>query len=122
MRKLFLSLVGVLALLSSLYANANTQAEINHLLTFVENSGCIYDRNGSEHSPKEAREHIQKKYDYYRDDVTSAEGFIQYSATKSMISGKKYRVLCPGKEAQYSSDWLLNELKRYRQQLLVGEK
>ena len=88
--------------------------EIAYLLNFVAQTQCTYDRNGKEYSGSEARVHIQKKYDYYEDDIKTAEDFIAYSATKSMISGEKYQVFCEGKVKQYSADWLLQALTLYR--------
>ena len=60
--------------------------------------------------------HIEKKYDYFRDDITSTEEFIEYSATKSTMSGDFYMVSCPGKEAIRTQDWLMDELKRFRRE------
>ena len=88
--------------------------EVNHLLNFVKNSGCIINRNGSEHPAEKGVSHIEMKYDYFRDDIKSSEEFIEYSATKSTMSGKYYTVTCPGKKAIKTQDWLLAELKKYR--------
>ena len=93
---------------------ADTQQEINHLLGFVAKTNCQYDRNGTIHSGPEARDHINMKYEHYRKKVKTAEDFIKYSATKSMMSGKKYKIRCPGTEAVNASDWLLEELRHYR--------
>ncbi|MEH6453196.1 MAG: DUF5329 family protein, partial [Psychromonas sp.] len=95
-------------------AVANNSNEIVHLLNFVENTDCLYIRNGNQHKGPEARLHIQKKYDYYYDDIDSAEDFIEYSATKSVLSGSRYKVDCPGQDLQFSGDWLLSELKSFR--------
>ena len=62
----------------------------------------------------EALGHIKKKYDYFSDDIETAEDFIQYAATKSKMSGKYYLVHCPSQPTIKSQDWLLAELKRYR--------
>lgn len=111
-RKILISLLVAV----TLPAAANSSDEITHLLNFVESTDCLYIRNGDEHKGPEARAHIQKKYDYYHDDIESAEDFIKYSATKSVISGSRYKVDCPGQETQFSGDWLLSELKSYRLQ------
>ena len=58
--------------------------------------------------------HIEKKYDYFRDDIKNTEEFIEYSATKSTMSGDYYTVSCPGKETIRTQDWLMAELKRFR--------
>ncbi len=112
-RALFFSIL----LVSSPASFANSEQEINHLLDYVGKTECSYLRNGNSHNGEEARSHIQKKYDYYRDDIKTAEDFIAYSATKSTMSGNKYTIQCIGKKVQYSGDWLNAELKRYRAQL-----
>jgi hypothetical protein len=93
---------------------ANQVIEVNHLLAFVKESGCIINRNGTDHPAVKGISHIEKKYDYFRDDITSTEEFIEYSATKSTMSGDFYMVSCPGKEAIRTQDWLMAELKRFR--------
>lgn len=87
--------------------------EIDHLLQYIESSGCIFIRNGKESAPGEARDHIQKKYDYFRDRVKTTEDFIKYAATKSTISGKAYAVRCNGPEMD-TADWLQSELQKLR--------
>lgn len=93
---------------------ANQVIEVNHLLAFVKESGCIINRNGTDHPALKGISHIEKKYDYFRDDITSTEEFIEYSATKSTMSGDFYMVSCPGKETIRTRDWLMAELKRFR--------
>ena len=88
--------------------------EIDHLITYVGNSNCTFIRNGDSHKAAEAVEHMQKKYDYFRKKVTSAEQFIELSASKSLLTGKPYWIECPDSDKQYSRTWLLNELARYR--------
>ncbi len=72
------------------------------------------ERNRSKHDAQEAVENIQKKYDYYRDDIKTTEDFIERSATRSSLSGRAYKVLCPGEEPQPTADWLKEELSHYR--------
>lgn len=93
---------------------ADTKSEIDHLLDFISTSKCQYIRNGTSYSAKEARDHIVKKYNYYRDDIKTAEDFIRYSATKSELSGKRYKISCSDRELKNSNEWLLDELHRYR--------
>ncbi|CCK74892.1 conserved hypothetical protein [Oleispira antarctica RB-8] len=105
-----------LILLSALSLNvfASSEDEINHLLNFVASTDCQYERNGTMHSGKEAVEHINKKYAYYLDDIETTEDFIKYSATKSKMSGKYYKIHCAGNSSVKSQDWLLTELSVYR--------
>ena len=93
---------------------ANQLKEVNHLLAFVKNSGCIINRNGTDYPAEKGISHIEMKYDYFRDDIKSTEDFIEYSATKSTMSGDYYTVTCPGKKSINTQDWLMNELKRFR--------
>jgi len=91
-----------------------TQLEIQHLLAYVKSTDCQYERNGTQHTGVEAVEHIKKKFDYFLDDIKTAEDFIEYSATKSKMSGRKYKVHCKGMSEQTSHDWLTKELQLYR--------
>jgi len=96
---------------------ADPGQEIDHLLEHVRNTDCQYDRNGTIYNGSAARDHINMKYEYYKDEVKTAEDFIKYAATESKLSGKKYRILCPGSDVEYASDWLLDELELYRKNL-----
>ncbi len=88
--------------------------EIEHLLGFVASSSCSFIRNGNHYNAQEAQQHIQKKYDYFRDEIKSAEDFIKYAATKSVLSGRRYSVECPRQPTEETAQWLLDELSRYR--------
>jgi len=94
--------------------SAEQKKEVTHLLNFIKNSGCIINRNGTVHTAEKGLKHIQKKYDYYRDDINNTEDFIRLAATKSIMSGDYYRVKCPGKAAIKTQDWLLTELNLFR--------
>ncbi len=89
------------------------------MLAFVENSSCKFVRNGSEYSPKEARAHLQKKFEYLEQKglVDSAEDFIDRAATESSLSGQTYSVNCAG-QTQPSASWLKQELQHMRQSRL----
>ncbi len=93
---------------------ADQVKEVDHLLAYVKNSGCIINRNGTDYPAEKGISHIEKKYDYFRDDIKSTEDFIEYSATKSTMSGDYYTVTCPGEKTVRTQDWLLAELKRLR--------
>ncbi len=89
--------------------------EVEYLLGLVKTSACKFERNGNLYDGRDAYEHIEKKYDHFRDKITSTETFIKYAATKSMISGKYYIIICPGAEPENTGDWLLGELRKYRE-------
>lgn len=119
MRKLSLS--ALLALLwLPLVSNAETGAaeklEIDYLLRQIETSECVFNRNGSRHQGAEAVAHIQRKYDYYYDDIDNAEDFIRLSASKSTVTRRAYTIECPDLDTQTSQQWLLQKLHSYRTQ------
>ena len=62
---------GLLCLCGSVIADVpgNQVVEVEHLLAYVESSGCTFIRNGDQHAAADSVSHIQKKYDYYRDDI-----------------------------------------------------
>jgi len=88
--------------------------EVQHLLEFVETSDCTFERNGKKYDAVDAANHIKKKYKYFRSRITTTEEFIEYSGTKSTMSGKPYLIYCEGNSPIESSVWLLDELTRYR--------
>lgn len=88
--------------------------EIEHLMDYIGASTCRFVRNGKVYDAAAARAHIQKKYDYGRKRIRTAEDFIRYAATASSMSGKPYRIRC-GAQEMLCADWLAEELRRYRQ-------
>jgi len=116
----------IAALLASLFAissvagtatpSANTQAEIAHLLSYLETSRCEFYRNGSWHDSKAARAHLEKKKNYLvnRNLIGSAEDFIEKAATASSVSDEKYQVRCRPNPSAPTGEWLRAELERFR--------
>jgi len=94
-------------------SQADTGIEIKHIIEYIENSNCTFIRNGKEYNTKEALVHIRNKYKYTKRWIKSAEDFIKYTATKSSMSGRPYKVRCDGLEI-LSAEWLSEELKRFR--------
>jgi len=90
------------------------QREIDHLINHVQHSGCKFIRNGKEHTPEEAAQHILNKYDHFKDKITNTEEFIAFCATKSILTNQPYKMRCPGQNLVESKDWLLMELRRFR--------
>jgi len=92
---------------------AGMAQEIDHLLFYIEESGCVFIRNNKEYSAAEARDHIENKYAYVKRWVEKTEDFINYAATKSSITGEPYLTRCHGSELP-SSQWLQVELQKFR--------
>jgi len=96
--------------------SSSTKLEIDHLLNFIRNSSCIIDRNGKAYTAIKAISHIEKKYAYFEDEIETTEDFIELSASKSTMSGKYYMVRCQDGEQIRTRDWLMQELKGFREQ------
>ncbi len=95
--------------------------EIEYLLYFVGGSDCIFIRNGGEYQAKEAREHLEMKYNHVKRRIKTAEDFIDKIASKSSLSGRQYEVRCDGVKLQ-TSQWLREALASYRVSVENQEK
>jgi hypothetical protein len=95
---------------------AIAEAEISHLLAFVENSGCSFNRNGSWYDAARGAAHLRDKYQWLasRGKINSAEDFVEKAATASSMSGEPYEVKCGDASVLPSGAWLRDELARYR--------
>jgi hypothetical protein len=105
----------ILLLLATAVTAAPVADEIGHLLDFVASSGCRFERNGTVYDSREARAHIERKYDYIRKRIKTTEDFIRHAASRSSMSGRKYHASCDGKILS-SEEWLAAELQRYRKE------
>ena len=88
-------------------------AEVQYLLTYVEQSGCTFVRNGSEHDSAGAADHLRLKYSRGGKYVNSAEQFIDRLATESSWTGRAYTVTCDG-VTHPSGEWLHSALEAHR--------
>jgi hypothetical protein len=109
-----LILVLALALAAGRAGAADADTEIEYLLDFVAGSGCTFVRNGTEHDPVDAADHLRLKYRRGAKYVNSAEQFIDRLASESSWTGKSYTVTCDGK-TQPTGQWLHLALEAYRQ-------
>jgi hypothetical protein len=108
-----------LALLSTVAIAAPpqaTQQEIAGLFSTLDHSGCRFARNGTWYDAAQARDHLQRKYDYLlrRDAIARSEDFIALAASKSSMTGRPYLVQCPGKPAVESGTWFRAALAKLR--------
>jgi hypothetical protein len=113
---LLASLLWLSSVAAAATPSATTQAEIAHLLSYLETSRCEFYRNGSWHDSREARAHLEKKKNYLmnRAMIGSSEDFIDKAATASSVSGEQYKVRCRPNPPVPSSEWLRAELGRFR--------
>ena len=62
---------------------------------------------------QEGSEPYQKKYDYFKSKIHTAEDFIALAATKSELSGRPYFVRCQKGKEMPTANWLHEELQDY---------
>ena len=111
----FLSAALMVAVLNinSATAYADAADDIQYLLSFIDQSECVFIRNGTEYDARDARKHIERKYRHLESRLNSANEFIEHAASKSSFSGKAYKVKC-GDLHLTTEQWLLTALKDYR--------
>jgi hypothetical protein len=99
--------------------STTSQQEITHLFSYLEHSGCQFNRNGSWHNSKDAAAHLDEKYQYLlkKNQISSTETFIEKAASKSSITGTPYQVKCGNAASVESAVWFKTELDKYRQKL-----
>lgn len=108
---------GLIAPTISLAApSPKARQEIDALIAALSVSKCEFQRNGRWHDAADARSHLQRKYDYLlkKNLADTAEQFIERAASESSMSGREYRVRCPGQAEQSSASWFQAQLRRLR--------
>lgn len=96
--------------------SASVQREIDHLIRYVGNSGCEFERNGAWSDARTAEAHVRSKYDFLlaMDRIHATQDFIDKAATESSLSGQPYEIRCGGDARVPTGAWLSSELARYR--------
>lgn len=74
--------------------------------------GAVFIRNGTEHTPKEAADHLRLKWKNAGRRVKTAPDFIRICASGSSLSGKPYQIRLKDGRTVPASDWFWTELKR----------
>lgn len=113
----FQTVLAVFCTLLSFHAHAISaiaDAEVEQLIASVASSGCTFIRNGEEHDAPAAAKHLRKKYDYLKDDIESAEAFIEQAASHSSVSNKPYAIRCPQQAEIASGLWFSGKLRALR--------
>jgi len=95
------------------FSEDQAEVEIEYLLSFVAESGCVFIRNGTEHQSRKASKHLMKKYNYAKSRISSPELFISRIASRSSMTKKTYVVRCEGEEMK-AGQWLTDALIAYR--------
>lgn len=88
--------------------------KIDRLLAYVGSlKGAVFVRNGQEHTPAEAAEHMKLKRQKAGDRVKTAEDFIKYCASYSTLTGEAYLVRFPDGRTRTAEDVLREQLAQY---------
>ena len=90
------------------------EAVIRYLLRYVKNSEVIFIRNNREHTAHEAEDHMRRKYQHFEEQIKTPEDFIQFAGTKSLLSGRPYRVRLKNGTTMLCQKWLEVALEEYR--------
>ena len=88
--------------------------EIDHILNAVVASDCVFIRNGKEHGPEAAKDHLNLKRDRGKRYYSNADEFIENIASSSSWSGKPYYIRCGDAEQQLAGNWFSTVLAEYR--------
>ena len=100
-----------------LHAAESLEQTINFLLHRIETADATFIRNGKEHTPGEAVEHVRAKYQHFKGQIKSPDDFIRLAASKSLLTGQPYLVRTrDGKEIQLNV-WLSNALREHERDL-----
>jgi hypothetical protein len=96
------------------------KVKINYLIDGIEQLEGVFIRNGNEHSPAKAADHIRMKMEkamnsWFAPDKEewTAEMFIDKIASTSSISGKPYRIKLKTGEIITAGEWLRHRLKGF---------
>ena len=110
----FVAVVTFLGITACCYADST--AEIEMLIKTVRSlDGAVFIRNGSEHTPAEAAEHLKLKWTKQCQKIRTAEDFIELCATKSIMSGSAYRIRFADGHEEPSADFMKAALSRFRE-------
>lgn len=106
-------LLGFMAGTAVAHAPLTEPQKIESLISSIEQlKGAVFIRNGSEYSAAQAAHHLRMKWDYAGKRVATAEQFIDYCASKSSFSGKKYEVRYADGKTVYAADYFHEQLKK----------
>ena len=92
---------------------AEGNEEIEYLLSYIGASDCVFIRNGKEHQPKKASEHLAMKYSHVKKRIKTADDFIDKIASQSSITRRQYKIRCGGVQIP-ARQWLRDALESRR--------
>src|SRR5574343_335083 len=87
-------------------AEKDETKEIEDLLKKIESSDIIFVRNGEEHTPQEAADHLRSKWEKSGGKIKTKKAFIDHLATKSSMTGELYYVILKDGSKLPAAVWL----------------
>ena len=111
---LFAILLAAVAALAQATPSASEQKLIDTLILRVSNMKMTFMRNGDEHNAADAAKHMQAKFDHFKDEIVTAEDFIDRCASRSEMTGKPYQVKMPNGAVKDAKEFLTAELHTLR--------
>jgi hypothetical protein len=113
---LLLALPGAVLAQPAPAISAVAAGDIEYLIESVAASGCEFRRNGSWHAAAAAASHMRDKYHYYADrqQISTAEQFIDRAGSRSEMTGQAYELRCGGSGGTLvtTRQWLQDKLIR----------
>jgi hypothetical protein len=92
------------------------RAAIEQLIRHVGSlEGAVFIRNGEEHSPAAAAEHLRRKWEAAGDEIATADAFIDQLASKSSVSGEPYIIRLKDGTETPAGEYLRRRLADFKQ-------
>ena len=110
----FLALTNAAVPAAPLASCMDLESTVAYLTDQVARSDLTFIRNGEPYSGTEAAKHMHRKYDHFRDEIQTAEDFIDRAATRSLFSGEPYVVVTAAGERLPTAAWLRTLLRECR--------
>jgi len=112
---LFALVLAAVSALAQATPSASEQKVIDTLILRVSNMKTMtFVRNGDEHNAADAAKHMQAKFDHFKDEIVTAEDFIDRCASRSEMTGKPYQVKMPNGGVRDAKEFLTAELRTLR--------
>jgi hypothetical protein len=94
------------------YSFAISEKEkIRYLLQRIEDSGCIFIRNGKKYTSQKAKKHLEYKLKRADRYIYTAEDFINKIASRSSFTGRPYYIRMKNGMLIKAEQWLREQLK-----------
>ncbi len=90
---------------------AAEKQKIETLIKTVAASDVRFIRNGEEHGPVEAAEHLHSKWQRAEEEVKTLNDFIEHIASRSSASGQPYQIKLKNGEIVPAKTWMQEQAK-----------